>query len=85
MDTMTPKQVLRDVMTNDTYRDDDEKEEKKENKDEKKMRRRRRVWHSRPHHLRARQSKKHQVKMIVHLMRWMMKRWLSLLNDLASS
>jgi hypothetical protein len=36
LDTMTPNQVLRDVMTNDTYRDDDEKEEKKENKDEKK-------------------------------------------------
>jgi hypothetical protein len=34
---MTPNQVLRDVMTDDTYRDDDEKEEKnKEKKDEKK-------------------------------------------------
>jgi hypothetical protein len=36
LDTMTPNQVLGDVMTDDTYRDDDEKEEKKENKDEKK-------------------------------------------------
>jgi hypothetical protein len=36
LDTMTPNQVLRDVMTDDTYIDDDEKEEKKENKDEKK-------------------------------------------------
>ena len=39
LDTMTPNppnQVLGDVMTNDTYRDDDEKEEKKEKKDEKK-------------------------------------------------
>jgi hypothetical protein len=39
LDTMTLNQVLRDVMTNDTYRDDDEKEEKKkkdEKKDEKK-------------------------------------------------
>jgi hypothetical protein len=36
---MTLNQVLRDVMTDDTYRDDDEKEEKKkkdETKDEKK-------------------------------------------------
>jgi hypothetical protein len=39
LDTMTLNQVLRDVMTDDTYRDDDEKEEKKkkdEKKDEKK-------------------------------------------------
>ena len=34
LDTMTPNQVLGDIMTNDTYRDDDEKEEKKEKKDE---------------------------------------------------
>ena len=36
LDTMTPNQVLGDMMTDDTYRDDDEKEEKKEKKDEKK-------------------------------------------------
>ena len=36
LDTMTPNQVLGDVTTDDTYRDDDEKEEKKEKKDEKK-------------------------------------------------
>ena len=36
LDTMTPNQVLGDVMTDDTYRDGDEKEEKKEKKDEKK-------------------------------------------------
>ena len=36
LDTMTPNQVLRDVMTDDTYRNDDEKQEKKEKKDEKK-------------------------------------------------
>jgi hypothetical protein len=36
LDTMTPNQVLGDVMTDDMYRDDDEKEEKKEKKDEKK-------------------------------------------------
>jgi hypothetical protein len=35
LDTMTPNQILGDIMTNDAYRDDDEKEEKKENKDEK--------------------------------------------------
>jgi hypothetical protein len=29
LDTMTPNQILGDIMTNDTYRDDDEKEEKK--------------------------------------------------------
>ena len=62
LDTMTPNQILGDIMTDDAYRDDDEKEEK------------RKVWHSRPHHPRAKQSKNHQVKMIVHLMRWMMRR-----------
>ena len=36
LDTMTPNQVLGDIMTDDTYRDDDEKKEKKEKKDEKK-------------------------------------------------
>ena len=37
LDTMTPNQVLGDVMIDDTYRDNDEKEEKsKEKKDEKK-------------------------------------------------
>jgi hypothetical protein len=37
LDTMTPNQVLGDVMIDDTYRDDDEKEEKnKEKKDDKK-------------------------------------------------
>jgi hypothetical protein len=37
LDTMTPNQILGDIMTNDAYRDDDEKEEKnKEKKDEKK-------------------------------------------------
>ena len=36
LDTMTPNEILGDIMTDDTYRDDDEKEEKKEKKDEKK-------------------------------------------------
>jgi hypothetical protein len=37
LDTMTPNQILGDIMTNDAYRDDAKKEEKnKEKKDEKK-------------------------------------------------
>jgi hypothetical protein len=36
LNTMTPNQILGDIMTDDAYRDDDEKEEKKEKKDEKK-------------------------------------------------
>jgi hypothetical protein len=36
LDTMTSNQVLGDIITDDTYRDDDEKEEKKEKKVEKK-------------------------------------------------
>ena len=35
LDTMTPNQVLGNIMTDDTYRDNDEKEEKNEKKDEK--------------------------------------------------
>ena len=42
LDTMTPNQVLGDVMTDDTYRDDDEKEEK-EKKDEKKYKKKKSV------------------------------------------
>jgi hypothetical protein len=37
LDTMTPNQVLGDMMTDDTYKYDDVKEEKKEKKDEKKV------------------------------------------------
>jgi hypothetical protein len=37
LDTMTPNQILGDMMTDDVYKDDDEKKEKnKEKKDEKK-------------------------------------------------
>ena len=36
LDTMTPNQILGDIMIDDAYRDDDEKKEKKEKKDEKK-------------------------------------------------
>jgi hypothetical protein len=36
LDTMTPNQILGDIMTDDAYRDDDEKKEKNEKKDEKK-------------------------------------------------
>jgi hypothetical protein len=42
----------------------------------RKMRRRmrRRVWHSKPHHPRARPSKTHQVKMKAYFLRMMMMR-----------
>ena len=36
LNTMTPNQMLGDIMTDNTYRDNDEKEEKKEKRDEKK-------------------------------------------------
>jgi hypothetical protein len=36
LDTTTPNQILRDIMTDDAYRDNDKKEEKKKKKDEKK-------------------------------------------------
>jgi hypothetical protein len=36
LDTMTPNQILGDIVTDDAYRDDDEKKEKKDKKDEKK-------------------------------------------------
>ena len=36
LDTMTPNQILGDIMTDDAYRDDHEKEEKREKKDDKK-------------------------------------------------
>jgi hypothetical protein len=35
LDTITPNQILGDVMTNGTYRENEEKKEKKEKKDEK--------------------------------------------------
>ena len=76
------KPSVGDIMTDDTYRDDDEKEEKKEKKDKKKDEKKKSVAFK-AHHPRARQSKKHQVKMMVHGM--MMRRWLSLSRDLASS
>ena len=36
LDTMTPNQILGDIMIDDAYKDDDEKEEKREKKDDKK-------------------------------------------------
>jgi len=81
LDTMTPNQILGDIMTDDAYRDDDEKEAKRR----RSMRRRRRVWHSRPHHPRAKLKKKHQVKKMNLGMMMMMRRWLSLSRDLGSS
>ena len=54
LDTMTPDQVLGDIITDDRYRDDDEKEEKKEKKKSVAFK---------ATNPRARQSKNHQVKM----------------------
>ena len=59
MDTMTPNQVLGDIMTDDTYRDDDEKKEKKEKKDKKKKK----SVTFKATSSKARQSKNHQVTM----------------------
>jgi hypothetical protein len=66
LDTMTPNQILGDVMTDDAYRNDEEKEEKKDKKKEEKRMTRKRVWHSRLCPPRASQSKNHQVKMMAH-------------------
>ena len=84
LNTMTPNQILEDIMIDDAYRDDDEKQKKREKKDEKKDEKKR-TWHSKPHHLRAKQSKKHQVRIMIHGMMMMMRRWLYLSRDLASS
>ena len=83
LNTMTPNQILGDIMTDDAYRDEDEKEEKKEKKDDKKDEKKKSVAFKATSS-RAKQSKKHQVKMMIHGM-MMMKRWLSLSRDLASS
>ena len=83
LNTMTPNQVLGDIMTDDTYRDDDEKEEKKEKKDEKKDEKKKSVAFKATS--RARQSKIHQVKMMAHGIMMMMRRWFSLSRNLASS
>ena len=87
LDTMTPIQVLGDVMTDDTYRDDDEKEEKKEQKDDKMDEKKKsmalKVTSSSK--FKAKQEN-HQVKMKTQaLMSLMMRRWLSLCRDLANS
>ena len=84
LDTMTPNQVLGDIMTDDTYRDDDEKEERRRRKMTRRMTRKR-AWHSKPHHPRAKLSKRHQVKKMNLGMMMMMRRWLYLSRDLASS
>jgi hypothetical protein len=76
LDTMTPNQILRDIMTDDAYRDNNEKEEKK---DKKKNEKKKSVT------FKATSSSKGKAKqdisrkmMIQALMIWMMKRWLSL-------
>ena len=59
LDTMTPNQVLGDVMTDDTI----EMMMRRKKRRRRKMRRRmtrRRVWHSRPHH--PREGKARNIK-----------------------
>jgi hypothetical protein len=66
---------------NDTYRDDDEKEEKKNDKkdDKKDEKKKKSVAFKASSSSKARQSKKHQVKMNAQaLMNLIMRRWLSL-------
>ena len=80
LDTMTPNQVLRDIMTDDTYRDDDEKEEKKK-KDEKKKSV---VFKATSSKGKAKQDTSSEDDGS-WMMMMMMRRWLSLSRDLASS
>ena len=81
---MTPNQVLRDVMTDDTYRDDDEKEEKKQKKDEKKDEKKKSVAFKATSS-KGKAKQENQLKMMIHGMMMTMRRWLSLSRDLASS
>ena len=82
LDTMTPNKILGDIMTDDAYRDDDKKEEKnKEKKDEKKKS----VAFKAGSSSKGKAKQEHQVKMMAHGMMMMMRRWLSLSRDLASS
>ena len=84
LDNMTPNQVLGNIMTDDTYRYEDEKEEKKEKKGEKKDEKKKSVAFKATSS-KAKQSKKHQVKKMNHGMMMMMRTWLYLSRDLASS
>ena len=82
LDTITPNQILGDIMTDDAYRDIDEKEEKnKEKKDEKKKS----VAFKAGSSSKDKDKQDHQVKMMAHGMMMMMRRWLSLSRDLANS
>ena len=72
MDTMTPNQVLGDVMTDDTYRNDDEKEEK-EKKDEKKDDKKKSVAFKATSS-KGKAKQEHQVKMMAHGIMMMMRR-----------
>ena len=78
LNTMTPNQILGDIMTDDAYRDDDEKEEKKEKKDDKKKSVAFKATSSK-----GKAKQENQLKMMTHGM--MMRRWLALSRDLASS
>jgi hypothetical protein len=76
LDTMTPNQVLGDVMTDDTYRDNDEKEEKKEKKDEKDKKKSVAFKVTSSSKGKAKQDTSSGMTQV--LMIWMMKIWLSL-------
>ena len=80
LDTITPNQVLGDIMTDDTYRDDNEKEEKKEKTDEKKKSVAFKATSSKG---KAKQETSSEEDESWDMM--MMRRWLYLSRDLASS
>ena len=83
LDTMTPNQVLGDIMIDDTYRDDDEKEEK-EKKDEKKDDKKKSVAFKATSS-KGKAKQENQLKMMIHGMMMTMRRWLSLSRNLANS
>ena len=62
LDTMTPNQVLGDIMT-DVHIEMKMRRKKRWRRKMRRRMRKRRVWHSNPHPPRARQSKNHQVKL----------------------
>ena len=76
---MTPNQVLKDVMTDDIYRDNDEKEEKKEKEDEKKDEKKKSVAFKAASSSKGKAKQENQVKMNAQaLVNLMMRTWLSI-------
>ena len=83
LDIMTPNQILGDIMTDDAYRDDDEKGKKREKKNEKKDDKKSVAFKATSSKGKAKQESSSEDEDLA-LMRWMMRRWLSLSRDLAS-